>query len=108
MGQSDHAFFVQLDLLNPGHQSCNHKVYALTCEQYERLLKRAGGRCEMCGRPGFLSAKGRLAIDHDHELGWWAVRGLLCNRCNTQFRRSWMAEARAQYLPKAWHLTKTK
>jgi hypothetical protein len=98
------AYF-QLDLLNAGHVTCNHENYSLTCEQYERLLNRAKGHCELCGKPGFKSARGKLHIDHDHALGWHAVRGLLCNHCNTQFHRTWMdTPARTAYLSRAWHL----
>jgi len=44
---------------------------------YDRLLKRQGGRCAGCGgRP----QKKRLAVDHDHKTG--RVRGLLCSTCN--------------------------
>lgn len=50
-------------------------LYGLSPEQYERLKKRAGGRCQVCGE------KKKLDIDHDHKTG--VVRGLLCRTCNT-------------------------
>jgi len=75
-----------MSVLNGGHESCNHKVYGLSCDQYERLLNRNGGLCEICGIPGRLAARGKLYIDHDHAGGWTAVRGLVCSRCNIRIR----------------------
>ena len=44
---------------------------------YERMLKRQGGRCAGCGgRP----QSRRLALDHNHKTG--KPRGLLCVTCN--------------------------
>ncbi|MFE5868826.1 endonuclease domain-containing protein [Streptomyces roseifaciens] len=67
------------------HTSCYHTSYALTCSEYDDLLLRAGGQCMLCKiRP----RSGRsLNIDHDHALGGWAVRGLVCDRCNQVIRR---------------------
>lgn len=65
-----------------GHGNCNHTVYMLTCRQYDRLLARAGGYCETCGLPDVKNRFGRLYIDHDRKVGKWAVRGLLCLKCN--------------------------
>jgi hypothetical protein len=41
-------------------------------------------RCMVCQRPGSLAAHPdyNLEIDHDHELGPSAVRGLVCPSCN--------------------------
>lgn len=39
-------------------------------------LKRANGRCEICG-----NSRARLCVDHDHESG--RVRGVLCHSCNS-------------------------
>lgn len=51
-----------------------------------------------------------LNIDHDHALGWWAVRGLVCDRCNQVVRRveareypDWLPVKR--YLDNPWHAT---
>jgi hypothetical protein len=57
------------------------KLYGITPEQYDALLKLQDGRCAICKRkPQTL----RLAVDHDHKTG--EVRGLLCanneNGCN--------------------------
>jgi excisionase family DNA binding protein len=56
-----------------------HRRYQLTCEQFDELLVRAGGRCERCGRE-----VAPLVIDHRHDLGSTAraVRGLVCRSCN--------------------------
>lgn len=72
----------QLDLLNPGHENCRHTHYALNCHNYEVLLERAKGRCEMCGIFGVENQWRKLFIDHDFRHGYWAVRGLLCWLCN--------------------------
>ncbi|MEV4438532.1 endonuclease domain-containing protein [Streptomyces sp. NPDC049577] len=90
------------------HTSCYHTGYALTCNEYDDLLGRADGHCMLCktrprpGRP--------LNIDHDHALGDWAVRGLVCDRCNQIVRRveageypDWLPVK--HYLDAPWHAT---
>lgn len=72
----------QLDLFNGGHDTCLHVKYALGCRNYEALLLRAKGRCEMCGSFGLSNLRRKLFIDHDAAHGYWAVRGLLCWTCN--------------------------
>lgn len=79
MGRS----YFQIDLLNPGHENCRHKDYALSCHNYEVLLKRANGQCELCGLLGMYNQWRKLHIDHDNRVGQWGVRGLLCYLCNT-------------------------
>src|SRR5689334_4245815 len=87
------------------HASCYHVGYALTCAEYDDLVTRAAGCCELCER-----VTARPCIDHDHSLGGtWAVRGLLCGGCNQQLRHvdsgRIAASARvAAYLSNAWHL----
>jgi hypothetical protein len=44
------------------------------------LRKEQDGRCAICGVLEEDAARGRLAVDHDHETN--AIRGLLCNNCN--------------------------
>lgn len=78
----------QLDLLNPGHDNCHHRQYSLSCNNYEVLLERAKGRCEMCGIFGVENFRRKLYIDHDFRLGYWAVRGLLCWTCNFEMELS--------------------
>lgn len=65
------------------HTRCQHKKYQLDCADYEALLLRARGCCEICGASGAETPHGHLVIDHDAAVGDWAVRGLLCSRCNT-------------------------
>jgi len=65
------------------HARCQHKKYQLSCADYEALQVRAQRCCEICGTPGTETPHGFLVIDHDATAGDWAVRGLLCSRCNT-------------------------
>lgn len=51
------------------------KLYGITEERYEQMLREQDGKCALCDR-----ATLPLAVDHDHETG--AVRGLLCLPCN--------------------------
>ncbi|MBW0088247.1 endonuclease VII domain-containing protein [Pseudonocardia sp. KRD-184] len=58
---------------------------AVTEREYEAMLIAQGGRCAICEQPeiarGKSGAPKRLAIDHCHSTG--ALRGLLCQGCNT-------------------------
>lgn len=67
--------------IHPGTH--RHFTYRMGCTAYARLLTWAGEGCQICRR----GAK-RLLIDHDHDLGIWAVRGLLCPSCNVMLGRS--------------------
>lgn len=54
--------------------------YGLTLDDYDFMLEAQGFGCAICGKT--LAEEGKwLAVDHDHETG--AVRGLLCQSCNT-------------------------
>ncbi|MFR9789054.1 endonuclease domain-containing protein [Streptomyces sp. MB22_4] len=90
------------------HASCYHTRYVLTCTEYEDLLRYADDHCMLCQakRPAGRS----LNIDHDHALGPWAVRGLVCDRCNQALRYvdagekpDWLRIR--HYLDNAWHLS---
>ncbi len=62
--------------------SCKtHKTYSLSCDDFEALWERSGGTCEACGYEPPSAHRG-LVIDHDHQYGDAAVRGLLCRWCN--------------------------
>lgn len=53
--------------------------YGISRDEYVSLLAAQGGACAICRSPDF---RGRTpCVDHDHETG--AVRGILCDRCNT-------------------------
>lgn len=88
----------------PDHDWCTiHRGYKLGCAQYEYLLARSGQECEICGLPGTECPRGKLHIDHHGHK--WAVRGLLCNTCNTALSGR-VAERRprwaADYLANSW------
>lgn len=88
----------------PDHDQCDtHLGYKLSCEQYERLLARSGQLCEICRKSALRTHTGKLNIDHSGP--WWAVRGLLCTRCNTELRNGarWLTGA-AEYLAETWWL----
>jgi hypothetical protein len=77
----------------PHQPRCRHRNYHMSCAEYEHLISRAGGfRCEICrsGPPVYADLDPTpyvgLNIDHDHALGYRAVRGLLCTGCNAILR----------------------
>lgn len=55
------------------------RVYGITLDQYNQLLKSQGGGCGICGKSPEDEGKA-LAVDHDHKTG--EVRGILCSYCN--------------------------
>jgi hypothetical protein len=67
--------------------SCQHDLYRLSCEEFEALRRRADGKCEICRIPEAETPRGLLCIDHDGRYSWWAVRGLLCDKCNALMSR---------------------
>ena len=87
------------------HERCAHRHYWLTCEEFDAMAKAQGHACKLCG-----DATKPLVVDHDHALGIWAVRGLICQFCNSLLAQvdagRWESSARvAQYLAEAWHLS---
>ena len=53
------------------------KSYGISITEYEDLILKTEGKCQICGSPPF----GRKHnIDHCHVTG--KVRGLLCRNCN--------------------------
>lgn len=93
----------------PGHLNCRHRYYGLSCDTYEQMLQKAGQRCEICGCLPMSNTAGKLFIDHENKLGRWAVRGLLCHRCNSlnAVRPDWNVqppEGSDRYLADPWYL----
>jgi hypothetical protein len=89
------------------HEKCRHKHYRMTCSQLDALIAEAEGRCQVCRLPGVLNAKRMLYIDHDAGQGNWAVRGLLCNTCNTILGKDLEVPRDgtfAAYLENAWFM----
>ncbi|MFD5814400.1 endonuclease domain-containing protein [Streptomyces sp. NPDC127038] len=89
--------------MKSGHASCYHTGYSLTCAEYDDLRRLAKGRCKICK-----AETARLFIDHDHALGVWAVRGLICHRCNQHLKvvdagRGAPGPDVTRYLANAWH-----
>ncbi len=59
------------------------KIYGITIEEYNKLLKKQGGVCVICRNKEVSKRNGKiidLAVDHNHKTG--KVRGLICNNCN--------------------------
>ena len=87
-----------------GHGGCTrHRHYRLTCDQFDGLLAECADTCQICSTPGPESSHGMLHIDHDPHFGQWAVRGMLCGRCNTSLGMTgegWI-QARA-YIANPW------
>lgn len=95
----------RLVYLDP-HARCAHRRYKLTCDDYDDLAKKTDGRCGVCG-----AEPARLIVDHDHNIGRWAVRGLICRRCNALLRdvdsgRVAPTPDVVTYLKAAWFLTR--
>ncbi|MFB7732794.1 endonuclease domain-containing protein [Streptomyces sp. NPDC056112] len=85
------------------HDSCYHVGYSLSCAEYDDLLRLARGCCKICKTP-----TAKLYIDHDHAIGNWAVRGLICHDCNQDLKaveagRRKKSPAVSRYLANAWH-----
>jgi hypothetical protein len=61
-------------LANPDQAAFNRASsrYGMTREQWDALP----AHCEICGK-----TEGKFAVDHDHDTG--AIRGKVCNGCNT-------------------------
>lgn len=54
------------------------KLYRLTPERFEQMMREQRGRCMICRRR--FSDLGGHRVDHSHDTG--DVRALLCNGCN--------------------------
>jgi hypothetical protein len=88
---------------SPIHVCITHRAYRLTCREFAQLQDITPGRCQMCGE-----RTSKLVIDHDHGLGFWAVRGLVCETCNVVLGKieggvSPRTATADRYLAAAWH-----
>jgi hypothetical protein len=67
----------------------NHlkKSFGMTLEEFEERSAAQDGRCEICRKPNLKGGvRISLSVDHNHTTG--AVRGFLCNPCNTLIGRA--------------------
>lgn len=55
------------------------RTYGITLEQYNELLSKAEGVCQLCGKNEEENGQA-LAVDHNHKTG--EIRGVLCRYCN--------------------------
>lgn len=86
----------------PRLSPCGHKIYGLSCKDYDRLVDHAKGSCQICGvKPG-QTGHGFLVVDHDDAVGQWAVRGLLCQDCNSSLPMGSSPAWAADYLAQPW------
>jgi DNA-directed RNA polymerase subunit RPC12/RpoP len=73
------------------------KVYGLTLEQYDKILKHQGYRCAVCKKP-FTDKTPH--IDHEHG---GHVRGIVCAYCNTRLIGRLKSPQLAQWLADYFH-----
>lgn len=92
-----------------GHETCHHRIYRLSCSEYEELRARAARRCERCGIAEQETRRRLLVIDHNPRAvdADNAVRGLTCDPCNAHLGlvdagRRPLDEATAKYLADPW------
>ena len=57
------------------------KNYGITLAEYDQMAEAQGHKCAVCESTDPKGNGARFAVDHDHKTG--AVRGLLCQECNT-------------------------
>lgn len=86
------------------HSCGSHLAYKLTCSEASALSIDARGHCQRCGQ-----VARRLLYDHDHAVGWHAVRGLVCDSCNQHLERVDSGardpdELDLAYLSDPWHV----
>jgi len=75
----------------------------MDCAEFAVLLAAYTDRCGICGVRGPDARPPWLVIDHDHKLGDWAVRGMICSGCNRRIRDGVRPPAEAAaYLANPW------
>lgn len=89
----------------PRHRTCAHTKYKLTCRDFDELRQATDGQCWICEAHEQDLPGSTLYVDHDASVGPWAVRGLLCNRCNSCLDLPLIeGPKRDAYLANAWYL----
>lgn len=88
--------------LPPPKSPCGHKIYGLSCNDYDRLVEHARGVCQICGVSPEKTGHGFLVVDHDAKLGQWAVRGMLCSDCNSALPCGSSPQWAQEYLAAPW------
>ncbi len=88
---------------HPG--SClRHRRYRLNCAEFVILLAECDGHCNICKIAAPEARPPYLVIDHDHDLGDWAIRGMICSGCNRRIRAGTTPPPEAApYLADPWH-----
>ena len=82
-----------------------HRRYHLSCAEFVVLVAAFGSRCGICKIAASDARPAYLVIDHDHEAGDWAVRGMLCSGCNRRIRDGRIPSPEAAaYLAGPWYL----
>ena len=56
-------------------------TYGIGLEEYNAILSLQNHKCAGCGIEADKAQRNKLYVDHCHESG--AIRGLLCQHCNT-------------------------
>lgn len=56
------------------------KRYGINIEDYDKIIRRQDGKCDICGIILEEIKKKKRHLDHNHKTS--LVRGILCNRCN--------------------------
>lgn len=77
--------YQRLNGIDASYEQVLRREYGITLDDYNQMVRKQGNRCAICRRAESSKSGGgrtrRLSVDHDHATG--AVRGLLCQRCNT-------------------------
>lgn len=86
------------------HNTHRHQAYGLNCDEYVEVVEYTGNRCQLCSVPAQAMFHGKLHIDHDGRLGMWAIRGLLCNHCNSLMQEGYAPpQGGDAYLTDPWY-----
>ena len=79
------------------------RLYNLTLEQYNEMLKKQDLKCAICNEPLDLQNPHGVNIDHNHLTG--KIRGILCNKCNLAIG---LLRDNPEYIYKAYKYIKRK